>query len=92
MTRDKYIDKCIKASFKIRQYLRVQDVEWTDIDLVIYDGIKYYPFGYILRFENGNAVHIAELRSLKTSSVTYALIDKVKEIDYEMQQYTDGSS
>ena len=80
MTRDKYIDKCIKASFKIRQYLRVQDVEWDDEDLVVYDGIKYYPFGYVLHFENGNAIHIAELKSLKTSSVTFALVEKLKEV------------
>ena len=80
MTRDKYIDKCIRASYKVRQYLRVQDVEWADEDLVMYDGIRYYPFGYVLHFENGNAIHVAELRSLKTDSITYALVEKLKEV------------
>lgn len=80
MTRDKYIDKCIMASIKVRQYLRVQDVEWVDEDLVTHDGIRYYPFGHVLHFENGNAIHVAELRSLKTDSITYALVEKLKEV------------
>lgn len=80
MTRDRYIEKCIAASFKIRRYLRICDVEWIDSDLCVFKGIKYYPYGYSLRFENGRAVHICELRSLNTSSITYAQLDKVEEI------------
>ena len=82
MTRDDYIDMCIKASIKIGKFLRVNDVIWKDDELVMYKGIKYYPYSYILRFDRkGKALHIAELHSLKTSSVVFADIDKVSFIE-----------
>lgn len=81
MTRDRYIEMCIKANMKIGRYFRVKDVVWEANELVIYKGIKYYPYSYILRFDrNGKALHIAELHSLKTSSVVVTEVDKVEEL------------
>ena len=45
--------------------------------LVIYNGIKYMPYGYDIRFKEGKPIHNAILRDLNANSLTYARLSQV---------------
>lgn len=68
MDRTEYLNLCKKVSVITPQ---VSDY------LVEYEGITYYPQGYQLSFDNGNAVHTAIIHSLKANSVMCVPLDKV---------------
>lgn len=68
MDRTEYLNLCKKVS--------VITPELSD-SLVEYEGITYYPQGYQLSFDNGNAVHTAIIHDLKANSVMCVPLDKV---------------
>ena len=45
--------------------------------LVCYNGIKYIPFGYEMKFKKGNPTHNAILRDIRARSIVYADLSKV---------------
>lgn len=75
--RKEYLEWCRdcavrpKGMFGIRQNV-------PDNRKVVFDGIEYYPQGYLLSFdENGSVVHTAVLHDLKTNAIVYCSLDKV---------------
>ena len=67
MTRKEYLEKCRKVSMVQKSLYNNPCPEKIPEDCIFeIRGIKYYPAGYILSFENGNIKHTAELRELKT--------------------------
>ena len=82
MTRDEYLEKCIRASVKLGKHLRFIDVRWSDSDLVIAGGIKYVPMKLIIGFDRkGMAIYSAQLSDVKTESVTYARLSDVMNVE-----------
>ena len=45
--------------------------------LVCYNGIKYIPFGYEMKFKKGNPTHNAILKDIRANSIVYADLSKV---------------
>ena len=75
MERKEYIDRMQRALMKS------ESKNFADEDLVECDGIRYYPFGYILSFDTkGNPTHTVILHDLNANSVTNCPLDKVKEV------------
>ena len=67
MTRKEYLEKCRKVSMLPKSLYNNPCSEKIPEDCIFeIKGIKYYPAGYMLSFENGNIKHTAELRELKT--------------------------
>lgn len=67
MTRKEYLEKCQKMSVVPTGTYRNPLEENIPSDCIFeINGIKYYPVGYILTYENGKSKHTAELREVKT--------------------------
>lgn len=48
--------------------------------LVLYDGNKYSPYGYILSFKpNGQPEHTAIMKDLKANAIYYGILSKVED-------------
>lgn len=72
MQRDVFLKMCQKCSA-----LNFLDIP-EDL-LVCCDGIKYIPFGYEMRFKEGQPTNNAILKDINANSISYAplqLVDK----------------
>ena len=80
MTREAYLDACIRASIRRGRFARDSDVVWEDGETVRFEGIRYYPVKYMLTFDRtGRAIHLCELHDLGAHSVTVARLEDVEE-------------
>lgn len=67
--RTKYLELCKGASAAVKD---------DDALMVEYNGVKYYPYAYQLRFDDkGNAVHTAVM--VENNTIMYARLQDVKE-------------
>ena len=64
MDRKEYLIFCQKASVYNEIY-------------VMYDNIKYFPYGYEMKFNNGFPIHTAILKDIKSNSLLYADLERV---------------
>lgn len=76
MNRTEFLEICQKVSVLKDGICRVKQ-NVPDEFKVVYNDIVYYPVAYELCFENGQAIHKAILHDLKSSSITYAKLDRV---------------
>lgn len=71
MDRNEYLKLCQKCS--------VYSIKGIPSDLLVeYNGIKYYPKAYEMRFDNGAVKNTAILGDLKTNSIVYANMERVE--------------
>jgi hypothetical protein len=80
MDRTDFLEKCQKCAVMkkgIQNVIRGIPDELA----VVYNGIRYYPYGYELSFDyQGNAVHKAILHSLTSNSITTVNLERVDKI------------
>ena len=68
MSRDDFLERCIKAALHQGEHLRFCDVDWKPQELVSYMGVEYVPVEYSLGFDrNGKAKHCAVLRDVRAN-------------------------
>lgn len=70
MDRNEYLQMAQKCS--ILDFVNIPE----DL-LVVFNGIKYMPYGYDIRFKEGKPIHNAILRDLNANSLTYAILGQV---------------
>ena len=77
MDRTEYLNLCKRVSILLPT---IPDLlsKLPDECIVEYDGTAYYPHGYQLSFNDGQAIHIAILHDLKAHSVMSCPLDKVR--------------
>lgn len=70
MDRTEYLQVCQKCS--------VIDFSKIPEDLLVsFEGVKYVPYGYEIKFKEGKPVHNAILRDVNVHSVVYVALSKV---------------
>ena len=77
MNRTEFLSKCQKCAVMKKG---IHDIikNIPDELAVIYNNIKYYPYGYELSFDyQGKAIHKAILHSLTSHSVTTVNLERV---------------
>lgn len=68
--RDIFLQMCQKCS--------VIDFSKIPEDLLVsFEGVKYIPYGYEMKFKEGNPIHNAILRDVDVHSVVYVDLSKV---------------
>ncbi len=73
MTKDLFIDMCIKAARIQGRCFRFSDVPWQEDELIYYDGAAYVPISLIISFDRDcNAIYTARLRDVKAN---YSIIE-----------------
>lgn len=77
MNRDEYLKMCQKVSIFKNGICGIKQNVPDELK-VIHKGIAYYPVAYELSFENGQTIHKAILHDLKSSSITYAKLERVE--------------
>ena len=76
--RKTYLEMCQRCAMLPDGIMGTKDNVPQDL-IIKCNGIKYYPFGYTLYFDNqGRACHCAILHDLKANSITHAPLDKVE--------------
>ena len=77
MDRNDYLVLCQKVSALPVEILndRVGQEQYK----VYYEGIPYIPYGYEMRFINGNPQNLAILKDMKANSVIRAELEKVEQ-------------
>lgn len=87
MTKEEYIRRSIKAGIRLGRYFRFYDAEFENDELVVYDGITYYPEKLILGFDReGMSVLSCRLHSLSSNSVLEVELSKVREKEIYNEQ------
>ena len=80
MDRTDFLEKCQKCAVMKKGMHHVID-NIPDELAVIYNNIKYYPYGYELSFDyQGKAIHKAILHSLTSNSITTVNLERVDKI------------
>ena len=46
--------------------------------LVVYNGVKYYPYGYEMTFITGTPVHTAILHDMQANSLTHTRLERIE--------------
>ena len=77
MDRIQFLEICQKVSVLKDGICRIKQ-NVPDEFKVVYNDIVYYPVAYELSFENGQTIHKAILHDLKSSSITYAKLERVE--------------
>lgn len=80
MNRNDFLEKCQKCAVMKKG---IHDIikNIPDELAVIYNNIRYYPYGYELSFDyQGNAIHKGILHSLTTNSITTVNLERVNGI------------
>ena len=79
MDRTKYLNLCKECAMICDEGLYKMKTNVPDHLQVEYKGIKHYPVGYELSFNNDGSVrHVAIIHDLKTNSVCHAALKDVK--------------
>jgi hypothetical protein len=80
MNRTDFLEKCQKCAVMKKGIHHVIDNIPDDL-AVVYDDIKYYPYGYELSFDcQGNAIHKGILHSLNANSIMTVNLERVNEV------------
>ncbi len=79
MTIKEYQDRCIRAAIRLGKYFRFYEAEFSPDELVIYDGITYYPEKLIVGYDrHGMSVHTCRLHSLTANSTVETELGRVE--------------
>jgi hypothetical protein len=71
--RTEYLQTCQKCSV----------IDFSNIPedlLASFEGVKYIPYGYEIKFKEGKPIHNAILRDVNAHSVVYADLSKVDKL------------
>lgn len=85
MDRTEYLKLCQQCSM-----FTVLKREIPSKMLVKHGKIVYYPYGYEMTFNKGEAQHKAILHSLKANAITYAKLERVER--YEQNNIVTDST
>lgn len=78
MTKDEYLRRLIKARLRLARYFRFYDAEFATDELVIYNGITYYPEKLLIGCDReGMYQFTCKLHSLTANSTVEAELHKV---------------
>lgn len=71
MDRSEYLERVRRALWNAERGGITED------DIVVYDGIRYYPCGYYLTAKKGAWMHIAVLHEVAAMSERHVLLSEV---------------
>lgn len=84
MDRDTYLNMARQGNV---HFQNCKNRHWKNSELVIYGGIKYIPYEYLMRFDKeGNVINIGILHDIKANTLVYANIQQVERIESDNEQ------